>query len=60
MQVQESSVGMPGQVAAAGLANATYSIASMAGEIVHRVAGRNSLSAVSLAEAKSNQFRRSS
>jgi len=60
VQDEESSVGTPGQVAAAGLADATYPIASMAGEIVRRVAGRNSLSAVSLAEAESNQFRRSS
>lgn len=50
VQDEKSSVvwGMPGQVAAAGLAEAMYPIGAMAGEIVRRVAMKRMLSGASL------------
>jgi two-component system, chemotaxis family, protein-glutamate methylesterase/glutaminase len=44
IQDEESSVvwGMPGQVAAAGLADATYPLSQMAGEIVRRISQQRS------------------
>jgi two-component system, chemotaxis family, protein-glutamate methylesterase/glutaminase len=50
-QDEKSSVvwGMPGQVVAAGLANAVYPLASMAGEIIRRVAMKRTLTVASMA-----------
>jgi two-component system chemotaxis response regulator CheB len=59
VQDEESSVvwGMPGQVAAAGLADAIHPIGSMAKEIIRRVAMSRTAKAGSAAESRPFRFR---